>query len=341
MKDDARYAGFALVREMRETPEIIRRFRPRGIEEAVEAVREKRRLLFTGEGSSRIFPAKNAIYSARRAGADLELLCEGARQAGEYDLTHYAVFAASNSGATREVIWLFERLHKIEHPAFFALTARDKTLLETLAVQTFVLSCGWEHAVPATKSVVEEGLFYLALLSHFDGIAVENRLPALAEGFGHALELEIDSEIVQALVQAPAVYFAGRNDGVAEELSLKANEITRKKSRYLEGTFLLHGVEEVMTPGDVVIVVNPYPAEYEKMREILAHGAGVKVIAVSDEATPFKTIKVPPVGRFQNFVYLAAGWNFLVETGLALGVNLDKPDRARKIGNEFSSAGHA
>jgi glucosamine--fructose-6-phosphate aminotransferase (isomerizing) len=30
-----------------------------------------------------------------------------------------------------------------------------------------------------------------------------------------------------------------------------------------------------------------------------------------------------------------AGWNVLVHVGVALGINLDKPERARKIGNEF------
>jgi glucosamine--fructose-6-phosphate aminotransferase (isomerizing) len=34
-------------------------------------------------------------------------------------------------------------------------------------------------------------------------------------------------------------------------------------------------------------------------------------------------------------VYLAAGWNLLVEIGLALQIDLDKPTRARKVGNEL------
>ena len=32
---------------------------------------------------------------------------------------------------------------------------------------------------------------------------------------------------------------------------------------------------------------------------------------------------------------MAAGWNLLVEVGMQLGINLDKPQRARKVGNEF------
>jgi glucosamine--fructose-6-phosphate aminotransferase (isomerizing) len=33
---------------------------------------------------------------------------------------------------------------------------------------------------------------------------------------------------------------------------------------------------------------------------------------------------------------MAAGWNVLVEVGLKLGINIDKPERARKVGNEYS-----
>ncbi len=49
------------------------------------------------------------------------------------------------------------------------------------------------------------------------------------------------------------IYFAGRNNGVAEELTLKTNEITHKKSDYLEGTFSVHGIEETMRPEEVVV----------------------------------------------------------------------------------------
>ena len=64
-------------------------------------------------------------------------------------------------------------------------------------------------------------------------------------------------------------------------------------------------------------------------------GVGLKVIAVSDQETIFPTIKVKDVGQLQNYVYLAAGWNILVEVGVHLGINLDKAERARKVGNEF------
>jgi glucosamine--fructose-6-phosphate aminotransferase (isomerizing) len=44
---------------------------------------------------------------------------------------------------------------------------------------------------------------------------------------------------------------------------------------------------------------------------------------------------VPAAGELRQYVCLCAGWNVLVEIGLALGINLDKPERARKVGNEL------
>ena len=40
-------------------------------------------------------------------------------------------------------------------------------------------------------------------------------------------------------------------------------------------------------------------------------------------------------GDLTGYIEMAAGWNILVEVGLKLGINLDKPERARKVGNEF------
>ena len=47
------------------------------------------------------------------------------------------------------------------------------------------------------------------------------------------------------------------------------------------------------------------------------------------------TVIVPDAGELQPYVYLCAGWNLLVEVGVSDGINLDKPTRARKVGNEM------
>ena len=335
MNTEQKYDKYALVREMLETVDVVKNFKLENIDAVVDAIKAKGKLFFTGEGSSRIFPAKNSMYAFMRAGLDLNIATDGGRQAGEYDLADFVVFGASNSGSTKEVIWLLDRLKKVNHQAIFGLTARDNTKLSEYTDQTFVLKCGWEQAVAATKSVAEQAIFYQVLLSKVQGRDISDKLPALADKINSALTMEIAPEITNAIANSGTIYFAGRNDGVAEELTLKTNEITRKKSDYLEGTYAVHGIEEVMNPEDVVILINPFKAEQEKFQETLVKGVGMKVIAISDEDTIFPTIKIQDAGELSNYVYLAAGWNLLVEIGITLGIDLDKPTRARKVGNEF------
>lgn len=335
MNTETKYNQFALVREMMQTSDILRNFKLQHAEDAVKNIKEKGKIFFTGEGSSRIFPAKNAMYSARRAGINLNLATEGGLQSCSYDLSDFVIFGASNSGQTKEVIRLFEKLNKVNHKNLYALTANKNTKLETLAKQTFILSCEKELAVAATKSVAEQALFYQALLSAVEGKSLDKKLSQLADAFNTALTMPIDKNITQAIASAGTIYFAGKNDGVAEELTLKTNEITRKKSDFLEGTYAVHGVEEVMNANDVVILIDPFKSELEKIKQTLVDGVGLKVFAVCDEETIFPTIKIPDIGELANYVYLAAGWNILVETGVSLNINLDKPQRARKVGNEY------
>jgi len=264
---DPKYNGFALVREMLETPSIVGGFDFQAAAEAGEAVRRTGKLFLTGEGSSRIFPAKNLIAQVLELGLPLAVATDGARQAHEYDLSRFAVFGASNSGKTKEVISLFTKLGEEGHPQRFALTAHRPCPLESVASRCYTLGCGPEQAVAATKSVVEQALFYCSLLGAW---GVTHGLAAARQQAGQkareVLETELDRAIVEKVAAAPVIYFAGRNNGVAEELTLKTNEITHKKSDYLEGTYAVHGIEEVMTAQDVVLVFDPFPAESRSSR---------------------------------------------------------------------------
>ena len=331
---EEKYNKFALVREMMETPAIVKSFKPEAAAPFVAAVKKHRGLFLTGEGSSRIFPAKRAITASQKKGMPLPVMTEGCTQAEEYDLSNYTVFAASNSGQTKEVVRLTTGLKNKKHPAVFGLTANPHTKLEEIASGTHILTCGKEDAVAATKSVIEQGLFYDALLRLVSGEKMDG-LKELGDKTEQALTLSIDPAVTQIISKASMIYFAGRNNGVAEELALKTNEITRKKSAYLEGTFAVHGIEEVMDKTEVVIWIEPFPAEQEKFNECLVKGVGLNIIAVSTKKTIFPTIIIPDAGQYAEYVQLAAGWNILVETGIALGINLDKPTRARKVGNEY------
>jgi len=337
--DSDKYTQYGLVRDMLATTAIIERFDAQQALDTARAISGVGRLLLTGEGSSRIFPAKNVMAHARRCGWNLQLHTEAGRQAQEYDLSDWAVFALSNSGRTREVIELFTRLNERGHRHLYSLTAFPQSKLESLATRGYVLGCGEEGAVAATKSVLEQALFYRALLEAAAAQAhLAERLEVLSQQFDQALTTAIDPQVTEAIAGASVVYWAGRNDGVAEELTLKTNEITRKSADYLEGTYAAHGIEEVMNRDQVVIWIDPYEGSEEKFEEVLVHGVGLKVIAIASRATRFPTIRIPDAGDLAGYVQMAAGWNILVEVGLRLGVNLDKPERARKVGNEFAGS---
>jgi glucosamine--fructose-6-phosphate aminotransferase (isomerizing) len=335
---DPKYSQFALVREMMETPRIVGGFDFQAGRDAADVVRQTGKLFLTGEGSSRIFPAKNLIYESAKMGIPLALLTDGARQAHEYDLGQFAVFGASNSGRTKELISLFNQLCTQGHQKRFGLTANSPSVLETVSTRCYTLRCGKEDAVAATKSVVEQALFYRSLLAPWEKVSdIAANQQQASRAAQEVLEAELEPAIVQKLAQAPVLYFAGRNNGVAEELTLKTNEITHKKSDYLEGTYAVHGIEEIMRADEVVLVIAPFPAEMEKFKTTLVDGVGMTVIAVAAEPTPFPTIRIPRVAGYQTVLELLAGWNILVQVGVALGINLDKAERARKIGNEVVS----
>lgn len=332
--NDNRYNRFALVREMMETPGVISGFDTAAVMPFANAVKGKGGIFLTGEGSSRIFPAKRAMYARMVRGCRFPVMTEGSTQAIEYDLSDYAVFGASNSGRTKEIMRLMVSLREKGHDTLLGLTANAATPICDVTRKAHVLTCGKENAVAATKSVVEQALFYDALQHALWGEPMAS-LSALADLFEKALKLEIDQKLVSKLAAAPVIWFAGKNNGVAEELALKTNEITRKRSDFLEGTYAAHGIEEVMNPDEVLIWVDPFEEEEEKFHEILVRGVGMTVIAISARATRFPTVLIPGGHPSSPYVQLAAGWNLLVETGTALGVDLDHPTRARKVGNEY------
>ncbi|HEX2395459.1 MAG TPA: hypothetical protein VHI78_08935 [Bacteroidales bacterium] len=330
------YSKYALVKEMMQTADVVRNFNPDRTKAVSAKIKSAGKLLLTGEGSSRILPAKNAIRKALRWGTDMAIFTDGSRQASQYDLSKFAVFCASNSGKTKEIIELAIKLQEEGNMNRFALTANYDTPLEKVCTETYVLECGWEKAVAATKSVVEQTLFYESILWNIMGIGMREHLSRLSAAMEKAMKLPIDPKIIDMVLKAETIYFAGYNDGVAEELTLKTNEIAHRKSDFLEGTYAAHGIEEVLKKNDIVFIVDPIDIEIPKFDEVLVKGVGLNVVAIADRDTPFTTIKVPSAGDMTPYVYLAAGWNLLVEIGLGTGIDLDKAERARKVGNLFT-----
>src|SRR6056297_2110919 len=103
MNESARYNRYALCREMLETAQVVASFDRSAVTEHLPA---SEKVLLSGEGSSRIFPAKRLMSHAFREGWRHHLVTEGAFQAREYDLSDFHVHVASNSGKTAEGVAL-------------------------------------------------------------------------------------------------------------------------------------------------------------------------------------------------------------------------------------------
>jgi glutamine---fructose-6-phosphate transaminase (isomerizing) len=332
--DDKKYLKFGLCSDMIRTAELIRNYNTSEIDPYVNLLHNRKKIFVAGEGSSRIFPAKNAAYKSLKYNSGIDFITEGAIQASEYNLKNFAVFGVSNSGKTNELINLFNKLKTRQHTELFGITAHTNTPLESIAKSTHILKCGEEKSVAATISVVEQALFFDTLISKISKIKTPS-LFEFSEKFAETLSIKIPEEITQKIAGANIVYFAGRNNGVAEELTLKTNEIIRKRSDYLEGTYAVHGIEEVMSRQDVMILIDPAQDQEPKFKKYLTEGVGVEIYAISTRQTIFPTIIIPEIEYFQNYLEMAAGWNLLVECGLLLNIDMDKPVHARKIGNEY------
>jgi glucosamine--fructose-6-phosphate aminotransferase (isomerizing) len=325
---------------MLETPKVVANFNFNQAAAAEKSLRKSKAAFFTGEGSSRIFPAKHFIHQVGSTGLPLRVMTQGARQAAECDLASYTVFGASNSGKTKELVLLFRQLQDAGHKGCYSLSAFADTPLGEASSKdgAYVLSCGKEQAVAATKSVVEQALFYHAIVDRLSSKAtLPAQVKALSAAMHKALTVDIDAKLIKKLANADILHWAGRNDGVAEELTLKTNEITRKRSAYLEGTYAVHGIEEVMSKKDAVIVIEPFADEEAKFEEVLVKGVGCTVIAISSRKTRFPTIRIPALAGLDPYVRMAAGWNLLVAIGLARKVDLDRTVRARMVGNELAA----
>lgn len=335
---DSKYSEFFLVKEMIETVELIKDFKPQFPDNLINDIKNAKGIFIAGEGSSRIFPAKNIIHQALRLNSPINIISEGAMQSKEYDLSNYIVFGVSNSGKTKEVVQLFNELISIKHSGLIGVACHENVPLAILPNNSFFLKCGEEKAVAATKSVIFQALFFQYLLNQILDLP-ELNVTELSAQIEQALTQQISDEIKTKVSSASTVYFSGRNDGVSEELALKTNEITRQQSAFLPGTYLLHGIEEVVNPNDTLVLINPFEDELQKIEQIYSKDIGANVVAISEHSTPFPTVNIPKTDAVnKGYLNLVAGWNLLVEVGIELGINLDKPNRARKIGNEFISS---
>lgn len=302
----------------------------------------KSRIIFTGMGSSLIFPGKQAKNRALKLNIANKVEAYFASDLFQYtDFSDTYVFLCSNSGKTKEVILLLDYI-KSRGAKCVAITAVSDSILAQRSDEKILLTCGFEKGVAATKSVVEQGLVYDALIFHLaknQGKDVEfdklqNALKATAEKIEHNVNLKINEELLNLLTKAKNYFMVGLDNGVAEEITLKAYEITRKMALFYPDTHIVHGVEEAIEEGSAIIfqpsVFESYLADFQKFSD----KTNCSLIGIDDKKA-IEGIVIEIDDIFSNYCLLSGGWGLLRNVGNKLGLDMDHPEKASKVGNPF------
>ena len=123
-------SSYGVVNDMFDTIDIVQKIDTHAIQPIMSYISNKSWIVLTGEGSSRIFPAKMMRHQAMRHGYHQHIVTQWWLQLMEYDLSTYAVLACSNSGKTKEIISLLSNLQQQGHQACIWITAWQQTPLQ-------------------------------------------------------------------------------------------------------------------------------------------------------------------------------------------------------------------
>ncbi|MCJ8335642.1 MAG: hypothetical protein MJH10_15615 [Epibacterium sp.] len=262
--------------------------------------------LLIAEGSSRLVPLGLAKRFTRAIGTCLIDGCSGRLAPNDWPGT---LVALSNSGKTREV---YEALHGKQYLAITGLA--DGPLTKEAHASIAVLPRP-EQAVAATASVIGQSYVLLAALAAKYNQQLET--PSFLKALEHIH--------VPELPEVKQLWIVGADDGVAEELALKAWETAGMPAAPVATGLALHGMEEVLGAGHVVWVIE---------------SAASDRTAIEDRIHPTQAtllfLETPDIGHLTPLLRLATGWQWLAQWALRKGRDPAIPTRARKIGNEIT-----
>lgn len=210
---------FETEKEMIESADVLSKFDFNLTKRLAKEIGSKR-IIFTGMGSSVLFPANNAKSRAfelnikNRVEAYLasELLsCK--------DFSDSHVFLCSNSGMTKETILLQEHIKK-RGAEYTAVTAVPDSILARRCKNKIILQCGFEKAVAATKSVIEQGLVLDSLILNLAKIQgkkinlkkISSRLADASRSVLKNITIKVPENMLNILAKSSSLYFAGKSN---------------------------------------------------------------------------------------------------------------------------------
>lgn len=328
-------------KEMLQSREICNNFDLNKMKSIADRIGNKN-IIFSGMGSSLIFPAKNAKHRALELNVTNKIdsympidlfACK--------DFKDTFVFLCSNSGKTKEIINLLKHAEKYGATCI-AITAVGDSMLAKRCKETIVLSGGFEKGVAATKSVVEEALIFDSLILHLaknqgKGIDIDlmnKKLKEAGDFIYENINLETDKVIIEGLSMSENFFMVGLDDGVAEEITLKAYEITRKVALFYPGTHIVHGVAEAIEGNYAIVFNTTRYADYIKDFEDFSKKTNCRVIGV-DRNGGIKGLKIKMNEEFSDYCLLSGGWCILLNVAKNLDIDVDHPRKASKVGNPY------
>ena len=236
-------------KEMLESAEVLKRFEFSITEKLAKEIGSKR-IIFTGMGSSFIFPAAQARHRAFELNINNKVEAYLASELlSVSDFSDSYVVLCSNSVMTKETILLQEHLNK-KDARYIAITSVENSILSKRCRNKIIMRCGFEKGIAATKSVIEQGLILDSLIFNLANIQgkrinlqrLKKSLAAAADCILNNITLKIPDRMLNTLAKAHSLYFIGRATGVGDEIALKSHEILRKSAFFYPDTSMLHGI---------------------------------------------------------------------------------------------------
>jgi glucosamine--fructose-6-phosphate aminotransferase (isomerizing) len=286
--DDPRYSRWALCREMLEAPAIVRRIAEvaRPFAHAVAEAVRRKRALLV------VGEGSSLLFPGRRAAAGVL-----ARRWPVRALAAGCAEAAALPLGDFAVLAFSKSGKTAEVVALLERLARDRHdatfAVTSVASSPVAAACARSFVLPFAKEEAFAATTSVVAQALFVDEVLEDLIPAdppdRLDRLAGDMAASLASPLDAASVKrlaAARVVYFTGEPQVVGELALKCNEIARKPAVALEGALVDHGPRRA--------VISPADAV------------------------------VPVAG--DPYVALAAGWNLLVEVGLALGTDLDGRD---------------
>jgi len=244
-----------------------------------------------------------------------------------------SVVLISNSGKTREIL---ELAKKFPHEKVFAITGSRTSDLGKVAGHIYELQTGKEKAVSATKSIIEQTLICEGIIRNFAGEKNFTKidLAPISRAMRENFKKKIPTSLLVNISGARTIYFVGGHGGIGEEIALKFVELAKKKAKFIPGTQILHGAEEVIERGDVIFLLfaERYKNYFDRFKS-LKEKTHCHIYTIGKDVSFAEiALEIELVSGFKPYCMLPYFWNMLTQFAKLKGFSLDKGEKIAKVG---------